>query len=179
MTDKLLKLLNMNCFEAFDLTPTFDIDKPSLQNKYQKLQKQFHPDNFVGESNSQQLLAVSVSAHINQAYTTLNSPLLLTLELLKLNNLELNLSENTSLAPEFLTMQLEIHEQIEDAAQNKNIDALDRLEVDLVKKQQELIKKIEPEFNRKEFAKTVELTKELAFYDKLIKIVATKIDRLM
>lgn len=108
MTDNPIKLLHMNCFEVFGLTPTFDINKVSLTKKYQELQKQYHPDNFMGADSGQQLMAVSISAHINHAYTTLNSPLLLTLELLKLNNIELNLSENTNLAPEFLSMQMEI-----------------------------------------------------------------------
>ena len=179
MTNKLQKLLHMNCFEVFGLSPTFDIDKVSLTKKYQELQKQYHPDNFAGANSGQQPLAVSISAHINHAYTTLNSPLLLTLELLKLNNIELNLSENTSLTPEFLGMQMEIHELIEDATQAKNIDALDKIAADLIKKQQELIKQIEFAFNQKECTKIVELTKALAFYDKLIKVIADKIDRLL
>ena len=169
----------MNYFEVFEVAPIFDIDKVRLTKKYQELQKQYHPDNFAGADSRQQLFAVSVSAHINHAYTTLNSPLLLTLELLKLNNIELNLSENTSLAPEFLSMQMEIHELIEDASQNKDIDELDKIEADLVKKQQALVKQIKIEFNQKEFTKIVELAKELAFYDKLIKIIANKIDALL
>jgi molecular chaperone HscB len=179
MAEKLIKLLHMNCFEVFGLTPTFNVDKISLTKKYQELQKQYHPDNFVGVGSEQQLLAVSMSAYINHAYNTLRSPLLLTLELLKLNNIELNLSENTSLAPEFLIMQMEIHELIEEASQNKAIDALDRIETDLVKKQHDIIKQIDIKFNQNEFIKIIELTKELAFYDKLIKIIASKIDGLL
>jgi molecular chaperone HscB len=53
MAEKLIKLLHMNCFEVFGLTPTFNVDKISLTKKYQELQKQYHPDNFVGVGSEQ------------------------------------------------------------------------------------------------------------------------------
>jgi Fe-S protein assembly co-chaperone HscB len=115
-----------------------------------------------------------VSAHINNAYNTLNSPLLKTIELLRQNGIVLDLNIDKQLPANFLTLQMELYEEIEDV--NSNTEELEKIAHKLVDKANELDDKIAENFAINNFAAIVDDAKKLAFYNKLRSLVDQKIE---
>lgn len=171
-TDELNKILKQNCFEVFNLPLQFKIDLETLNTKYQTLQKQLHPDNFINHPDS--LLSTMVSAHVNSAYNTLNSPLLKTIELLHQNGISFDLNEDKILPPEFLMLQMELYEEIEDA--NGNTEQLEKLAQKLVNITNNLDNEIANNFAVSNFSAVIDNAKKLAFYNKLRSLIDQKIE---
>ncbi|MCC2625692.1 MAG: hscB [Burkholderiales bacterium] len=122
-TDNLTKILRQNCFEVFDLSLQYKVDHDALNNRYQQLQKQLHPDKYINHPDSS--LSIRVSAHINDAYNTLNSPLLKAIALLEQYGVILDLNKDKELPISILMEQMELYEEIEEA--NHDIDRLNAL----------------------------------------------------
>jgi molecular chaperone HscB len=188
-TDDLNKILRQNCFEIFDLPYTYKIDKNTLNSKYQKLQKLLHPDKFVNHPDS--LLSIRVSAHINDAYNTLNSPHSKAIALLEQNGIILDLNVDKELPANVLMEQMELYEEIEDA--NHDIDRLNELAKKLSDKISKLSDKIELDFEGKgidcharpslarndggdSYLVIIEDIKKLAFYNKIAQQIDEKIE---
>lgn len=169
-TDDLERVLRQSCFEVFNLPLQYNIDQDTLEHKYQMLQRRLHPDNFVNQPNS--ALSIKVSAHINQAYGILNSPLAKTIALLQQNNIVLDLNIDKELPADFLNEQMELYEEIEDA--EGNAEKLEWVAQTLKLKLNELNNKISQNFTKQNYAVIVADTKKLAFYDKLVSLIDKK-----
>lgn len=176
--DELRNLLTKNYFQLFGLAYDFTLDSAKLTTKYHNLQKQFHPDNFITYSKETQALALQLSAQINSAYRVLNSPLERALFLLKLHNQELNLAQNTLLPQQFLIEQMEIHEEVDLAKANHNIDLLEKIISQLRLKEQDIHKQIAIAFKNNQLNILSELVKQLSFYTKLIAQIKQVINQL-
>ena len=118
-------LLKCNEFELFDLLPSFVVDLNSLEQQYRELQRRWHPDNFANQDIELQNKALQLSASINSAYNTVKSPLLRSLCLLRLSNFALDLSHDTQLPMQFIVLQMDIHEALDEARTSKNINILE------------------------------------------------------
>lgn len=171
-TDELNKILRQNYFEVFNLPLQYNIDQNNLNINYQKLQKKIHPDNFINHPDN--LLSIMVSAHINNAYSTLNSPLLKTIELLRQNGITLDLNIDKELPADFLILQMEFYEEIENA--NGNTEKLEDLAQKLANRVYQLDGKIAQNFTINNFTAIVDDAKKLAFYNKLSLLVDQKIE---
>ena len=68
--------LSQNYFELFGLKPMFAIDPVQLKGAQQSLQASYHPDRHVNESDHDRRLSVQVTSWINQAFDTLQDPVL-------------------------------------------------------------------------------------------------------
>ncbi len=144
-TDDLTKILRQNCFEVFDLPLQYKVDSDTLNSRYQELQKQLHPDKFINHPDSS--LSIRISAHINDAYNTLNSPLLKAIALLEQNGIILDLNVDKQLPATVLMEQMELYEEIEDA--NHDIDQLNTLAAKLAENISKLSDKIGLDFESK------------------------------
>ena len=103
--------MNKNYFEIFSLSQKFSIDEQSLENKYLKLQKKYHPD--LNPDINQNL-----AAELNNAYNTLIQPLKRAIYLIKIIfDIDLLKHNNYKLKPDILMEMMEINENI---AENKN-----------------------------------------------------------
>ena len=119
--------LNDDYFTLFDLERSFTLSGEALSSRYRELQRQYHPDRFAHDPD-QQRQAVEWTAHLNQAYQTLASPVLRAAYLLELAGQPVSL--NTSIADhDFLMSQLELREQMDEAAGAHELASL-RLEVE-------------------------------------------------
>lgn len=174
---QLRAVLKSDYFALFGLKPNFDIDLSQLKHTYRQLQKKFHPDNFVNRVKEEQVLALSVSAHINNAYSTLASPLERALLMLKMHGLDLDLAQNTHLPEAFLYEQMEVHEEIEMAKQSQDISRLEQIEADLMKKEAQLIQHLEQEFKQNQLTQLIELIKQLAFYNRILNSLTNTINQ--
>jgi|GEM_PF-2555933 len=181
-TEDLNKILRQNCFEVFGLPLQYSIDQSLLNNKYQELQKQLHPDKFINHPDS--LLSIRVSAHINDSYNTLNSPLLKSIALLQQNGITLDLNVDKELPADFLMEQMELYEEIEDASHDTG--KLNDLAQKLIDKVRALSDKISLGFASKgmdsrlrgndSYGIIIEDTKKMAFYNKIAHLIDQKIE---
>lgn len=172
------QLLRQNPFQLFAIPQNFIINLDHLTKSYLQLQKKYHPDNFVNELPEIKSLALKVSSHINNAYNSLKNPLQRSLTLLDLQGITLNLSSDTQLPQTFLYEQIETHEEIENAVEKQDISLLEQIERSLQNKELILIKKLEEAFNKCELELVIKLTKQLAFYNRLLETVTETINNL-
>lgn len=165
--------LTDNYFKLFELSYGFNINESLLRQQYQKLQQQFHPDNFVSSTNaSLKSLALKLSAHINSGYVTLKSPLLRIQTLFKIHDIPFDLTTDTKLPPDFLMQQMELQEEIEEAQANKNTLQLEKILITINSYIGELTTSIELEYSTKHWDIIKILTKKLAFYMKVCERIA-------
>lgn len=106
----------MDIFELFDLPVAFDTDKQLLQQRYIRLQKQYHPDYSGQSEEAEQAEALEMSAVINQAYKTLQNADL-TLQYLLSSKELISEGEQYALPPGFLMEVMYLNElKMEDAS---------------------------------------------------------------
>ena len=70
-----MQRLNQNFFQLFDLPESFDLDVAHLSAKYRDMQTEIHPDKFAGAAEQEKMRAVQMTSYINEAYSTLKSPI--------------------------------------------------------------------------------------------------------
>ena len=116
--------LEKNFFKLFDLPQQFNTDAIAVKRRFRELQRNFHPDRYIGKSPQEQRLAVQLSAHINTALTTLTDPVLRAEHLLSLQGFEIDHQHSTIKDNAFLFQQMEFREAIEQASIEKDISAL-------------------------------------------------------
>lgn len=115
---------NQNYFQIFGLTETYDIDLGLLSDRFLELQKEVHPDRFVGRTDQEKRLAMQWATLVNSANEALKSPLRRAVYLLEQKGI--SLEENPQLSPAFLMEQIELREQLEDIeAGDGDLEALD------------------------------------------------------
>lgn len=104
--------LQQNYFELFQLPKQFQVSLDQLNSRFRDLQRQAHPDRFAGASARDQRLAVQYSAWINQAYTTLQSPVQRAQYLLSLQGIHIDPEQTMANDPAFLMHQISLREQL-------------------------------------------------------------------
>jgi len=107
-----------NYFLFYQLPLQYKIDLSGLKAKYFEYAKQFHPDFFTQDTQSQGK-ALEISAINNRAFKILNNAISRLQYLLELKNI--SLAENSTLPQSFLMEMMELNEQIDeiDFADNK------------------------------------------------------------
>lgn len=104
-----------NPFDIFNLPINFELNKQLLSERYLKLQKQLHPDNFVTAEPFKQRLAIEQSADINEAFATLNNPVSRAEAIITLHTGQIPSIEEKSITDvTFLMQQLEWREKLEE-----------------------------------------------------------------
>ncbi|MDO4700796.1 MAG: Fe-S protein assembly co-chaperone HscB [Moraxella sp.] len=103
-------------FALFGLPATFDIDKTVLKERFLALQKQHHPDNFLGDEVKQ---AEQNTALINHAYTTLNRNDSRAVYLLEHMGVAFNSDKSIGDEP-FLMQMMQFRMDLEDAILDKD-----------------------------------------------------------
>jgi len=105
-----------NYFELFQLPIQFEIDAADLGSRFRQLQRQLHPDRFMSKSQHEQRMAIQYSAFVNQAYTTLRTPLQRALYLLELSGINGEQVAGEKIDGGFLMEQMELREKLESIA---------------------------------------------------------------
>jgi len=102
-----------NYFELFGFDVGFDVDMSQLSTRWQELQRQLHPDNFVAASEPERRFSMQAASLINEAHKVLRTPLARAAYLLELRGIDLDTETDTQMAPAFLMDQMELREGIE------------------------------------------------------------------
>jgi molecular chaperone HscB len=122
-------VFTQNYFSLLELPEQFMVDEAALASHYRQLQKRVHPDKFASHTEQEQRLAVQFSAHVNQAYSCLRSPLKRAVYLLELRGLKGQFAQMTIGDSAFLLQQMQLREDLMDlrAAPNR-LAALEKLQ---------------------------------------------------
>ena len=117
--------MSQNYFSLFNLPEKFSIDLAALDANYRKLQAEVHPDKFVTATPAERLKSMQTATLANEAYQTLKNPTARARYMLEAQGSATLEESNTAMPADFLMLQMEWREAIEDAKAAKDIAALD------------------------------------------------------
>lgn len=120
----------MYYFELFDLPISLKVNKTEILKKYYQLSKQYHPDNYSLQDTSAQENALQMSTHINMAKNILDDSYGRLAYILKEKKI-IDEDEKYTLSSEFLGEMMEINEQLMELENEENIEAKQKIKVDL------------------------------------------------
>ncbi|MFW2438245.1 MAG: Fe-S protein assembly co-chaperone HscB [Arenicellales bacterium] len=115
-----------NYFDLFSIEKSYSLDRHLLRDRFRELQSKFHPDNFASATEQDRRISAQYAAMINEAFTTLNDPVLRGRYMLSLDGISTDEEHDTRMDPEFLMQQIELREEL-DAARSSSLDALNHL----------------------------------------------------
>jgi molecular chaperone HscB len=114
----------MDHFARLGLPAALDLEPAALDRAYYALQRQWHPDRFVGRAAEERAKASSEAAALNDAYRTLKDPLERAVYFASLNGVELPGDGKTIDDPELLMAAMEAREALHDAETADAVEAL-------------------------------------------------------
>lgn len=162
-----MDLLQKNYFELFNLPSQFDIDFILLDKHYRQLQNEVHPDRFVSAPANERMQSMRIATQANEAYKILKDTTSRARYLLQLQGIETLEESNTAMPANFLMLQMEWREAIEDSVTNNNVIALDQLLVEIKQHAQDLVIQLKHSFNDKALILASEIVRKLSFIDKI------------
>jgi molecular chaperone HscB len=111
-------------FHIFGIEPTFNIDTKKIHSIYIEKQRKLHPDNFT--ENSQKEAASNLSSKLNNAYKTINNPLLRAKTYLE-HTLDEIIDDSSIKTPsELLLEAMDWQEMIEESSSKDEIDEVQK-----------------------------------------------------
>ena len=108
-----MQQINQNYFQLFDLSESFDLDLEKLSEKYHARQVEVHPDKFSGATEKDKLRAVQLTSYLNEAYSTLKSPIKRAAYLLTINGLNVESVSQNDLGMDLLLEQMQLRESLD------------------------------------------------------------------
>jgi molecular chaperone HscB len=172
--------VQQNHFDLFGLTPRFGIDLPLLEQGYRDLQSRVHPDRHAANDAAARLQSLQLATQANEAYRTLKQAVPRARYLLSLHGVDTAEESNTAMPGDFLMMQMEWRESIEEAALAHDVDALEalakKLRQELKALETSLSQAIDVEENHHKAAETV---RKCRFFERMMGDINTNIDTLL
>ncbi|HEM8293352.1 MULTISPECIES: co-chaperone HscB [Providencia] len=158
----------MDYFTLFGLTQNYAIDSEQLTQRFQDLQRQYHPDRFAASSEQEKMQALQKAATINAAYQSLRHPLKRAEYLLSLHGFDINNEQHTMHDTVFLMEQLELREELDNIENNANsLDLLAVFMKNVKKMQQDRNLLMVNELDAMQWEKAADTVRKLRFLDKL------------
>jgi molecular chaperone HscB len=173
-----MELLQRNYFELLGLPTQFEIDLTILDQHYRKLQSEVHPDRFVTASSNERMQSMQIATQANEAYQTLKNNTARARYLLELNGIETLEESNTAMPADFLMLQMEWREAIDDANAAKNVSALDALLIEIKQMAKALSLNLNHQFAEKAYTEASESVRKLSFIDKISADINRAIEQL-
>ena len=167
-----MKVEKKNFFELFNLPISVDINVESLELNYKKLQKSFHPDNFINSTIVEQTSALRLSSPINDGYNTLKNIVTRIEYILTINGFIVDDSK-TFRDKEFLIKQIEINDFIESISSNNNQSNVDIFIKNIGQSMHDTIIEIKKSIDDENYNNAWENLSKLKFYKKSIKQLNT------
>ena len=159
----------MNHFELFGLAEGFELDTRQLADTYRQLQTRFHPDRFATAPEREQLAAVQRAAQINDAFTTLKSPLRRAEYLLSLRGTDIRGGHQTLQDTSFRMQQLEWRERLADLKGNASPErAIEDFRREIRHDHQSLMQRLTDALTAGEDLTAADCVRKLKFVDKLL-----------
>lgn len=158
----------MDYFTLFGLAFSYSIDLEQLTDRYQELQRQYHPDRFASQPESDKLGALQQAATINAAYQALKHPLKRAEYMLTLYDIDINNEQYTMHDTAFLMEQLALREELACIeASDQAEEALALFSSGLAKTIKSYLQEMEKQLNEEQWIKAADTVRKLRFLDKL------------
>jgi molecular chaperone HscB len=155
-------------FELFGLSPAFALDPEALERSYRDIQSRVHPDRFAHAGDAERRASLQWTTRVNEAYSTLKSPVQRAKHLLELQGVDVAFETNTQMPADFLMQQMELREALESAVGRKDAAALDALLRGLSGSKESLEGEIGDAIDRRrDYPGAVQLVRKLMFLEKL------------
>lgn len=168
-----------NHFELLGLAPRFAIDQTVLDQSYRTIQAEVHPDRFAAGSSTERMQSMQWATQANEAYRTLKNPTARARYLLQLQGVDTEEENNTAMPTDFLMLQMEWREQMEDASHGKDISTLDALLQEMRGKAAEFQAGLHIALDQEQAWQTAaEIVRKLSFIDKIRHDLEHEISRL-
>jgi len=164
-------------FSLFDMNREYLLDSDFLEKRYFELQKEYHPDKFVGKNEGERLDGIKKSTLINDAYKALKSPLKRAEYILSLNGIVVNDEQNTIKPNQEIL--LEAMEQREALLNAEKEEELNEIDVSNKEKRDVCIKDLEKSFDNNELEKAAELAIKLRYIEKFAEEIKLKKSKIL
>ncbi|MDR0933492.1 MAG: Fe-S protein assembly co-chaperone HscB [Burkholderiaceae bacterium] len=155
-----------NHFALFGLPEQFALDRQALDAAYRDIQNQVHPDRFVGAPESGKRAALQWASLANDAYQTLRNPVKRAAYLCGLKGFPLDAESGPSMPPDFIFEQIEWREHLDNARIEKDVTALEKLDVGLRERIAEQMTLIEEGINSGHFDRAIQEVRKIMFLQK-------------
>jgi len=158
--------VTQNFFTLLNLPEAFVVDLKKLDQHYQAIQKEIHPDRFASLNDETKMESVKKTAQVNDAYQTLKSSIRRAEYLLHLYGFDINDEKYTAVPQDFLLQQMEWREELETHTKNK--EALEKLALVVAIKKKQKIDLLPTYFDKKNnLPEAIKITRELNFIEKI------------
>jgi molecular chaperone HscB len=158
--------VTQNFFTLLNLPEAFVVDLKKLDQHYQAIQKEIHPDRFASLNDETKMESVKKTAQANDAYQTLKSSIRRAEYLLHLYGFDINDEKYTAVPQDFLLQQMEWREELETHTKNK--EALEKLASVVAIKKKQKIDLLPTYFDKKNnLPEAIKITRELNFIEKI------------
>lgn len=173
-----MELLQRNYFELLGVPTQFEVDLAVLDQHYRQLQSEVHPDRFVTASANDRMQSMQIATQANEAYQTLKNATARARYLLQLSGIETLEESNTAMPMDFLMLQMEWRETIDDATATKDVSALDALLAEIKQTAKSLVENLSVLFAEKAYTQASESVRKLSFIDKISADIHRAIEQL-
>lgn len=163
-----MDISNSNYFELFSLEESFQVNPGLLNQEYKTLQAQYHPDKFINEQDSVRLQALQISSILNDAYTTLESPLKRAAYLLTMHGVDPDENVQSHLGSDFLLQQIELREELENLSKSEDMDELEHVKKDVESEIQNYFQEFEKHYTQAAYTSAKPVYSKLQFLCKLL-----------
>ena len=164
-----MSITKRNFFDLFNLPISVDVNIDKLEINYKKLQKGFHPDNFVNSTYAEQTSALRISSQVNDGYNTLKNIETRIEYILIIKGFSVD-DSTTFKDKSFLMKQLEISDFIESlSSDNYDKSKINLLINEIGKKMHDLVINIKNLISSENYSDAYEDLSKLKFYKKSIK----------
>lgn len=158
-----------NPFALFDLAVDFQIDQAELAQRYLRLQKSLHPDNFAHCSAQEQRLAMQKSAEINDALQLLKDPILRADAIIALQTGEqIDLEQQSSKDMAFLMQQMQWREELEQIEQQQSAVELEQFSAQILQQKQQILQQLSTALAEQQWQSARTINDKLRFMQKLL-----------
>ena len=164
-----MQRLNQNFFQLFDLPESFYLDVDNLSAKYRDMQTEVHPDKFATSPEQEKMRAVQMTSYINEAYSTLKSPIKRAAYILSLQGMDAESVNQNDLGMNLLLEQMQLRESLDELPKDESaLPELDRLKKDVKERLSDKQNSFAGEVEQGEYICAKKIFHELQFLHKLL-----------
>lgn len=157
-------------FSLFGLEPRFGLDGDDLTRAYRTVQSHVHPDRFAAAGAAEQRAALQWATLANEAYEVLSSPVRRAAYLCETNGVPVGAEGGRSVSPDFLALQLEWRQSLEQIERQHDSQRLAELRREVAALYQQELEELEAKLDvEHDFAGAAAAVRRVMFIDKFIK----------
>jgi molecular chaperone HscB len=157
-------------FSLFGLEPRFGLDPEHLVRAYRTVQAHVHPDRYAAAGAAEQRAALQWATLANEAYQILNSPVRRAAYLCERHGVPVAGETARALASDFLVLQLEWRQELEEVRHDADPHRLDQLRSKATDHYQRALRDLEAKLDvDHDFAGAADGVRRLMFIEKFIK----------